>query len=316
MTIRRSKGRREPDPKLNVPKLVKDWERIAGRLPHYPEGTAGNLALRQSSYEQGEIARFYDPGAGRLMYGKYPKRITFPILVEAREEDRGNLTWMSADQSEVSGMDAHAKAAYGDVLIAGLGLGIMPWLAAKNPNVKTITVVEIQPEVIELIAPIIENKKANIVLGDVWEHIAASPDVYDFIDLDIWPDVGRAVLSIEETRLGCARALKPSGIVRTWMDEMAFRLFKDGGLERILIAMAGDQGSRFTNPTVQSKYPCEFCGTRDYLDCYHLCMECCHILALPYQVGAVVAERFTRLMENIQQGQLGDLKFSGQPLET
>ena len=53
MTIRRSKGRREPDPKLNVPKLVKDWERIAGRLPHYPEGTAGNLALRQSSYEQG-----------------------------------------------------------------------------------------------------------------------------------------------------------------------------------------------------------------------------------------------------------------------
>ena len=97
MTIRRSKGRREPDPKLNVPKLVKDWERIAGRLPHYPEGAAGNLALRQSSYEQGEIARFYDPGAGRLMYGKYPKRITFPILVEAREEDRGNLTWMSAD---------------------------------------------------------------------------------------------------------------------------------------------------------------------------------------------------------------------------
>ena len=314
MTTRRPRGRLERDPKLNVPKLVKDWEKVVQRLPKYPEGVAGNLTLRQSSYEQGEIARFYDPGVGRLMYGKYPKRIAFPILVEAREEDGGNLTWMSADQSEVSGMDDHARAAYGDVLIAGLGLGILPWLAAKNPNVRTITVVEIRPEVTELIAPVIENKKVNIVLGDVWEHIAVSPGIYDFIDLDIWPDVGRAVLSIEETRLRCARALKPNGVVRTWMDEMAFRLFQDGGLERILIAMAEDQGRRFANPTVQSKYPCEFCGTRDYLDCYHLCMECCRILTLPYQAGEVVAERFTRLTENIQQGHLGDLEFSGQPL--
>ena len=102
-----------------------------------------------------------------------------------------------------------------------------------------------------------------------------SPGAYDFIDLDIWPDVGTAVLSIEETRLRCARALKPDGIVRTWMDEMAFRLLNGGDLERICVAMVKDRGSRFVNPTVQTKYPCEFCGTRDYLDCYHLCMECC-----------------------------------------
>ena len=145
MAIKRPKGRREPDPKLNVPKLVRDWERVAARLPHYPEGAAGNLTLRQSAYDQGEIARFYDPSAGRLMYGKYPKGITFPTLVEKRE-DGFEFAWMSADQSEISGMDAHAKAAYGDVLIAGLGLGVLPWLAARNPNVKTITVVEIRPK--------------------------------------------------------------------------------------------------------------------------------------------------------------------------
>ena len=313
MTNRRSKGRRESEPKLNVPKLVKDWEKIAERLPHYLEGAAGNLTLCYSDYERGEIARFYDPSVGRLMYGKYPKRITFPNLVEKRE-DEVHFTWMSAEQSEVSGMDAHAKGAYGDVLIAGLGLGVLPWMAAKNPNVRTITVLEIRPEVLELIAPVIENKKTNIVRGDVWEHINGSPGAYDFIDLDIWPDVSTAVLSIEETRLGCAKALKPDGIVRTWMDEMAFRLLNGGGLERICIAMARDQGGRFLNPTIQTKFPCEFCGTRDYLDCYHLCMECCHILTLPYQVGEAVAERFTKLMENIQQGQLGDLEFTGQPL--
>ena len=315
MTNKRFKGRREPDANLNVPKLVKDWEKIAERLPYYPEGAAGNLTLRYSNFERGEIARFYDPGVGRLMYGKYPKRVTFATLVEVRTDDGFPFAWMSADQSEISGMDAHAKAAYGDVLIAGLGLGVLPWLAAKNPNVKTITVVEIRPEVIELIAPVIENRKTKIICGDVREHINESPGVHDFIDLDIWPDVGAAVLSIEETRRRCVKALKPDGIVRTWMDEMAFRLLNGGDLERICMAMARDQGSRFVNPTVQTKYPCEFCGTRDYLDCYHLCMECCHILTLPYQVGEVVAERFTRLMERIRQGQLDDLKFSGQPLE-
>ena len=314
MTNRRSKGRRESGPKLNLPKLVKDWEKIAERLPPYPEGTAGNLTLCNSNYERGEIARFYDPNVGRLMYGKYPKRITFPNLVEERE-DGFRFTWMSAEQSEVSGMDAHAKAAYGDVLIAGLGLGVLPWLASKNRNVRTITVIEIRPEVIELIAPVIENQKINIVQGDVWGHINESPGAYDFIDLDIWPDVGTAVLSIEETRLACAKALKPDGIVRTWMDEMAFRLLNGGGLERICIAMVRDQGSRFVNPTLQTKYPCEFCGTRDYLDCYHLCMECCHILTLPYQMGEVVAERFTRLVEDIQQGQVVESEFSSLPLE-
>ena len=314
MTSRRSKGRRESDPKLNVPKLVKDWEKIAERLPHYPDGVAGNLTLSYSNYERGEIARFYDPSVGRLMYGKYPKRITFPNLVEKRE-DGLQFTWMSAEQSEVSCMDAHAKAAYGDILIAGLGLGVLPWLAAKNRNVRTITVVEIRSEVVELVAPVIENKKTRIVCGDIWEHINGSPGAYDFIDLDIWPDVGTAVLSIGETRSRCAKALKPNGIVRAWMDEMAFRLLNGGVLERICVAMAKDQGSLFASPTIQTKYPCEFCGTRDYLDCYHLCMECCYILTLPFQVGEVVAEQFTRLMENIQQGQLGELEFSRQALE-
>ena len=69
------------------------------------------------------------------MYGKYSKRITFPNLVEERD-DGFRFTWMSAEQSEVSGMDAHAKAAYGDVLIAGLGLGVLPWLAAQEPKRK------------------------------------------------------------------------------------------------------------------------------------------------------------------------------------
>ena len=121
-------------------------------------------------------------------------------------------------------------------------------------------------------------------------------------------------MSIDETRRGCAKALKADGIVRTWMDEMALRLRRPGGLDTILVAMARDQGSLFVNPTIQTKYPCEFCGTRDYLDCYHLCLECCLILTLPFQVGEVVAERFTSLMEKVEQGQVGNLESTRRAL--
>ena len=286
-------------PKLNIPRLLKNWEAVFSRLPVYPEGTVGNLSLRYNNYERGEIARFYDPRIGRLMYDRYTKRISFPNLVETPTDGGRPFTWMSAEQSEVSGMAAHARIAYGNVLIAGLGLGVMPWLAAKNVNVKAVTIVEIRPEVVELIAPAIENKKIMVICGDVWEHIAASPGGYDFIDLDIWPDVGTAVMAMEETHLACAGALNPGGIVRTWMDEMALRLINDRVLDGICLAMNEDQGGRFAHPTIQSRYPCEFCGTRDYIDCYHLCMECCRGLTLPYQIGGIIQERFIGLMKQI-----------------
>ena len=80
-----------------------------------------------------------------------------------------------------------------------------------------------------------------------------APGAYDFIDLDIWPDVATAVLSMEDTRLACARALRPDGAVRTWMDEMALRLVRDRVLDSICLAMAKDQGRRFINPTIQGK---------------------------------------------------------------
>ena len=279
--------------KLNIPNLIRDWEKVKARLPEYPEGaTSGNLALRSSQYAKGEIARFYDPGVGRFQYAKYPKAVTFASLVERRESDGMHITWMTSDQSEVSGMDAHAKAAYGDVLIAGLGLGVLPWLAAKNLNVRSVTVVEIRPEVIELIAPVIANQKTVIIQGDVWEHIDRHPETYDFIDLDLWPEVGAAVMSWQEVQKSCAKALKRGGQARTWLDELARRLTIGGALERICRVMDEDRGGKFTAPAINRNNPCEFCGTVEYVDCYRICFECCAMLALPAYIGGIVERRF------------------------
>lgn len=295
--------------KLNIPQLIRDWEKVKARLPEYPESAAaGNLALRSSHFDRGEIARFYDPSVGRFQYAKYPKAVTFANLVEREESDGMHFTWMTSDQSEVSGMAAHAKAAYGDVLIAGLGLGVLPWLSAKNLNVQTITVVEIRPEVIELIAPVIGNEKTTIIHGDVWEHIVRHPETYDFIDLDLWPEAGEAVMSCQEVQESCAKALKQGGQVRTWLDELARRLLIGGTLERICRAMEQDRGSKFTAPAINRNYPCEFCGTVEYLDCYRLCIECCAMLKLPAYIGGIVERRFRELPQLIEAMLPAELK--------
>ena len=287
-------------PRLNIPQLVRNWEQVMTRLPAYPDGAAaGSLVVQSERYEKGEIARFYDPAAGRFQYDKWPNPVSYTKLVECLEEGEAAFAWMTTEQSEVSSMDAHAKAACGEALLAGLGLGVMPWLTAKNPNVRSITVVETRPELVELIAPVVANKKTTFLVGDVWEHLASHPGTYDFIDLDIWPDAAEAVLESAETYQACTPALKPGGIVRTWLDELSLRLTVGGTLHRICRKMAADRGGRFINPTINYSAPCEFCGIREYLDCYDLCVECCVNLGLPLTLGGVVQERFGEMMENI-----------------
>lgn len=292
-------------PRLNIPQLVRNWERVLARLPAYPDNAvAGSLVVQSERFDKGEIARFYDPAAGRFQYDKCPKPVSYTKLVEGSEEDGDAFAWMTTEQSEVSSMDAHAKAAYGEVLLAGLGLGVMTWLTAKNLNVRSITVVEARPEVVELIAPLVENKKTTVLVGDIWEHLASHPGTYDFIDLDLWPDAATAVLESAEIHRACSPALKPGGVVRTWLDELAHRLTTGGTLDRIGQRMAVDQGARFLDPAINYETPCEFCGTREYLDCYDLCVECCVNLGLPLALGGVVQERFGEMMEQINEAVL------------
>ncbi|MFC1632575.1 hypothetical protein ACFL1U_00320 [Patescibacteria group bacterium] len=79
-----------------------------------------------------------------------------------------------------------ADQAYGDVLVAGYGFGIVTKLALDNPQVKSVTTVEKYPEVIDKMKEfgpihgeiiisdffdIPEDKKYDCVIGDIWAEI-------------------------------------------------------------------------------------------------------------------------------------------------
>jgi len=80
------------------------------------------------------------------------------------------------------------KKCRGDVLIGGLGLGLVVLLAEKKPEVKSITVAEKHLEIIRLVASqIIFNSKVLIEHSDIFNF--APQRRYDTIYFDIWDDV-------------------------------------------------------------------------------------------------------------------------------
>lgn len=77
--------------------------------------------------------------------------------------------------------------ANGDVLIGGLGLGMILLAAQAKEEVNSITVVEIYQEVINLVVPQLPlNGKVNIVCGDIFVWYPPTGVKYDTIYFDIW----------------------------------------------------------------------------------------------------------------------------------
>jgi hypothetical protein len=88
---------------------------------------------------------------------------------------------------EVKELYSSYDLAYGDVLVSGLGFGILPlWLASK-PEVVSIKVIEFSQEIIDLFLQSNEvPSNLTIELGDISTYV--SNDKYDCILLDHFQD--------------------------------------------------------------------------------------------------------------------------------
>jgi len=75
--------------------------------------------------------------------------------------------------------------AFGDVLIGGLGIGLIIKAIEDNANITSITVIEKHQRVIDLIVPQSNfNNKVTVIQGDIHTYIPTKQ--YDTIWLDDW----------------------------------------------------------------------------------------------------------------------------------
>lgn len=78
-------------------------------------------------------------------------------------------------------------SANGDVLIGGLGIGMIIMAIQDEPKVKSITVIEKSQEVIELVASKLPfNDKVQIINADVFTWKPEKGQKFDCIYMDIW----------------------------------------------------------------------------------------------------------------------------------
>ena len=82
---------------------------------------------------------------------------------------------------------------HGDVLIGGLGLGIMPKILQELPRVTSVTIIEKESEVISLVEDQLGlPRHIEVIKADVFEW--RPKKTYDVIYLDIWRDISTFVL--------------------------------------------------------------------------------------------------------------------------
>lgn len=112
----------------------------------------------------------------------------------------------------------------GDVLIAGLGLGMILPPVLKSKEVRSVTVLEISQDLIAAVGPMYKSKKLKIIHADCREW-PVPKRAFDCIYLDIWQNVPNEdnLKEIKALKQRYRAGLRKGGWVRAWCENYAQR---------------------------------------------------------------------------------------------
>ena len=194
---------------------MKPEEAYPNMVQFLKEGETEKFSLQHFNVTEKEVrhCKMIDAIHGRREYagftaGKYVKLVrkntTFNNIVMSD-------TWME----KYTNMEVyyHAK---GDVLIAGLGIGMVLLGIQSKPEVTSITVVEKEQEIISLVTSHLPlNDKVTIVHSDIFSYV---PDrKFDTIYFDIWDNLcGDNWEEMKKLHRKFVRKRKPNGWMSSW----------------------------------------------------------------------------------------------------
>ena len=118
--------------------------------------------------------------------GFFEEEYRFPVIYSNHRE------WMLITPNEIETMKNPIEHAYGEVCTYGLGLGYFAYHVSLKQEVRSVTVIEKDQEVISLfkkfILPQFENRqKIKIIHYDALEY-AKKKKYYDYVFIDLWHD--------------------------------------------------------------------------------------------------------------------------------
>lgn len=149
-----------------------------------PEGTSGGLRIRHIEREAGWEAPLSTMRTA--FFGDGPSRVTFPVATcwhELSEEGRG--VWTTDLPIERVQQERDTAGFRGDVLISGLGVGMIATILLHKRFVKSVTVIERSIDVGALVVPHLD-PRIRVIHADVFDYLAEANDRYDYVFHDIW----------------------------------------------------------------------------------------------------------------------------------
>lgn len=154
-----------------------------------PEGVKGIATVDHFEVSEEDSKRT----AMRAAFGK-PDDYVAPG-VYARLTVNGSLMMTDTEYEWRSNRRA-VRLAHGDVLIGGLGIGMVLVPILQNPDVHSVTVVEKYQDVVDLVETgvrcsvhYMQAAKLTIHTGDILEWTPYKGQTFDFIYFDIWENV-------------------------------------------------------------------------------------------------------------------------------
>ena len=151
-------------------------------------GKYKKYALKNITYEPYQLFAYDDISLEgdkeNSRIGYFDHKFSYLALTE------GNNIWMSLNPNEIETMKPFIDKAKGNVLVLGLGMGYVPFMMATKKEVKSITIIEKDPEIIglfnTLIYPSFKNKEKIKIIEDDAINYTKKNNKYDYIFADLW----------------------------------------------------------------------------------------------------------------------------------
>ena len=183
--MRGAAGRDPPEGGI-IERWTLPWPEI--RVPSYRAGRAGSW----------ELKRQYQPVLRGYFRGLQTCAENYLLI-------RADRVWMSLSPVEIESLAPHVPLMHGHVVIAGLGMGLALYNALLRPAVRRVTVLERDPEVIDLFAaiggsdwPAPDRFAIEQIDARAWQ----SSKPVDYLYADIWDKLGAAEAA-DDTRAIC-----------------------------------------------------------------------------------------------------------------
>lgn len=192
-----------------------DFPRMDKIIPASERGAPGTFYIHHHKVTEAESRRTMLGGALTFV----PQGAYCALKRASSSNDTWDTIWMSDTPFEHGENIAALRAATGDVLVVGLGIGMVSLAMCRKKEVRSVTVLEIEPDVVRLVAPHVKHRKLRVILAD-----GTMPPLrgrhYDFIYLDIWPNICADNWTGMKPMLAMYRKhRRPGGFVDAWMKQ-------------------------------------------------------------------------------------------------